>query len=114
MEGLPNRNAELTLYGCDSPESASGLLEAVHTIEGVEEVSLKDGVLHVEYCPQFVLLPYIEEKILEAGFTRSAAAEKRQRKSFFSRFLDRLIESNEKTFGSERLDCCTLNEKKKT
>ncbi len=34
-------------------------------------------------------------------------------KKVFSNFLKKLSESNEKSFGDKRLDCCGLNEDKK-
>jgi hypothetical protein len=35
--------------------------------------------------------------------------EKKKRKSRFQRFVDKMIESNEKSYGSKCLDCCDID-----
>lgn len=112
MEELENAIAEINVTGCETPGSIQKVRSAVSVLKGVESVSFESGVLHITYCPHRVLLSFIEEQITAAGFhIRKPAGEKKI--GLFRKFLDRLAESNEKTFGSKPLDCCTVGREKK-
>jgi hypothetical protein len=57
-----------------------------------------------------ISLQTIKAEIDKAGM----APDPKRPKGFFARYLDRMIDSNKKSFGDGRLDCCDLNRKKKS
>ena len=79
---------------------------AIESIEGVDSADVTAGGAEVRFLPQLVTQTYIEGVIDEAGYPVQKSVPK---KGFFGRFLERMIESNEKNFGNERLDCCKLS-----
>lgn len=109
MEGMTIRTDELRIEGCGTPELEARLIGTLTAIEGVKEASVAGGVLRVRYLPHLVLLPYLTERIAEVGFV-TVPPEPGKTPGIFRRFLDRLAASNEKTFGSAPLDCCSLND----
>ena len=63
----------------------------------------------VSYLAELVSQGLIEAELRRVGFTVKPLTRKRKG---FGRFLERMAESNQKTFGGQPLDCCSLQEKK--
>ena len=83
--------------------------ERLRGIEGIEQFRLVDGIADVSFYPQLISLRTIKA---EMGIAGIKLAEPGKARGFFGRFVDRLAESNKKNFGSSKLDCCNLNNKK--
>ena len=80
-------------------------------LEGIDGTDVEVGKATIRYLPQLISTDEIGIKIVESGYS---IRERSIRKGFLNRFLDRMIASNEKNFGTGRLDCCDLQSKDKT
>lgn len=76
--------------------------------EGVESITSDHGTVFVAFYPEIVGLSAIIENFTRLGYR---IVQDRKQRNPFKKFLGNLSESNQKTFGSERLDCCTLKDK---
>jgi len=93
------------------PDRKDTKLESVlSNLQGVESLRFEKDRVHISFYPQLISLQTIKAEIEKAGM----APEPKPSKGFFARYLDRMIESNRKSFGDGRLDCCDLNRKKKS
>ena len=88
---------------------AAKVAAKLSSIEGIEQFRLVDGIADVSFYPQLISLRTIKA---EMGIAGIKLAEPGKARGFFGRFVDRLAESNKKNFGSSKLDCCNLNNKK--
>lgn len=73
-------------------------------IPGIVSTDVIIGEARVSHVPQLVSIEHIEKLIEDAGY----AVRRQERKGPVRRFIDRMIKSNQKAFGNERLDCCNL------
>ena len=108
IEGLTLNDQEYELEGLDVDASLSRLKISLEDIDGVEKLVLAEGKITISYYPDLLSLATIRHQIESLGFKIKIKKDKRNP---FNRFVDRLIESNKKSFGSETLDCCNLNKK---
>ncbi len=93
----------------DSPGKRDEELESILlNLQGVESLRFEKDRIHISFYPQLISLQAIKAEIEKIGM----APESKRSKGFFARYLDRMIESNRKSFGNGRLDCCDLNRKK--
>ena len=93
----------------EGPERRDKELESVlSNLQGVESLRFEKDRIHISFYPQLISLQTIKAEIEKAGM----APQPKRSKSFIARYLDRMIESNRKSFGNGRLDCCDLNRKK--
>ena len=103
-EGLST--IELSLDGMHCEKCVETVKTALSGVDGIDYFKVALGKAQVSFLPQLVSIAYIEKLIDESGYSVRRNAT---RKGFFGRFIDRMIESNEKNFGNKRLDCCNLS-----
>ena len=94
----------------DAVGSADRLASELQSLTGVEEASVQGSLLTVHYVAELTSGEAIKREIGRLGYD---VAVPEKRRGMFNRFLDRMIESNRKSFGNETLDCCTINSKNK-
>ena len=82
---------------------------ALKDLPGVENVEPRMGSVRVVYLPQLTRPQELHAALTRVGYPPAVAPSRR--KGFISRWIDRLAESNEKNFGTQGLDCCSLNHK---
>jgi copper chaperone CopZ len=104
------RSADLAIIGmhCDAciQRVRAALLE--EPAIGRAEVTL--GKVTLEYYPEAIGIDAVRAKIEALGYSIPIPTRSRNP---FRRFLDRMTAANEKAFGNERLDCCTMRMKEK-
>ncbi len=106
IEGLSVEMAEYTLSDQVSSKQKETLLKAFSAIEGIESTEVGDNLVSIQYYPGILSKETIRRELIRLGVRLE---KNRKPRNPFKRFVDRLAESNTKTFGSETLDCCKLN-----
>jgi copper chaperone CopZ len=109
IDGLTVKDEELVVPAMGSADAINRVKKALSDIDGVERLDAEPGLVSVSYYPDVLSLEIIKKQIENLGYS----VGKRERKGRFQRLVDRMIESNQKSFGSQRLDCCDINSKKK-
>jgi copper chaperone CopZ len=104
MDGVTTIDLDVSGMQCDS--CVERLEAAVSAIPGVEAVNARIGSVHVEYWAEAVTRVQVVEAIEREGCTVTAEDGKDAPPHGF---LARMARNNEKAFGHQRLDCCTLN-----
>ena len=94
---------DLKINGMSCGACITRIESALTELTGVKKVKVTHGKASITYVPDIISATHFKKTIEEMGYHIPNKKKKR--------FLDRLIESNKKTFGSERPDCCTLNSK---
>ncbi|MBT3274130.1 MAG: heavy-metal-associated domain-containing protein [Spirochaetales bacterium] len=105
IDNLGTKTVEIQIDGMHCESCAGSVRGALEAVEGVEYVDVSVGKARVNFIPQIISRDLIEKAIDETGYT---VRKNTKRKGFFGRYIDRMIESNAKNFGNQRLDCCTL------
>ena len=108
IEGLIMQYAVLHLKRELSPEDAERIRTALASLEGIESFQTESEVVYLVFYPEIFSLSIIYEQLKRLGY--EPVKEGRERNPF-RRLMGNLAESNRKNFGSERLDCCTINRK---
>jgi copper chaperone CopZ len=104
MEGMTT--VDLDVSGMHCASCVERLKAAVSAIPGVEAVDARIGGAHVEYWAEAVSRAQVVEAIEREGYAVTGwDGEDSQPRGF----LARMAHHNEKAFGHQRLDCCTLN-----
>ncbi len=96
---------DLLIQGWPKEGSHANIKEGVSDIKGVEHVDITGQNIHVEFYPYLVSRDQITERISSLGCTINIQKKK---KGFFSRYLEKMAESNKQQFGNGPLDCCKL------
>ena len=104
------RTMTVTIDGMHCERCVSMVQNSLISVDGVDFADISVGKAEVRFLPQLVSEADIAQAITESGYT---VQKKLRRKRFFGRYIDRMIESNRKNFGNERLDCCNLSSKKR-
>ncbi len=99
---------DLTIQGMSCEGCVERVRRALAGAEGLERVDVQLGRARLEFYPQVTTAEALRGKIAALGYTIPGPPKRR---NLFGRFLDRMIETNEKTFGNERLDCCTMKKR---
>ena len=95
--------------------SISGMhcIRCIETIEtalskekGISSAEVILGQARISFYPQLISMENIECLFEQSGYPIEKPEKKRGR---WNRFLERIIDSNEKSFGTRKLDCCTMN-----
>ena len=97
---------EISIEGMHCESCVASVREALGAERGVEMIDVSVGRAQVGFVPQIVSKAYIESLIEQQGYQIKREVEK---KGVFGRFIDRMIASNQKNFGNDRLDCCNLS-----
>jgi copper chaperone CopZ len=104
------KTIDLYLDGMRCERCVQKLSQAISEIEGVEEYEVEIGHARISYLPQLSTPEGIKHIAETTGYT---AHFQTPRKNKWKKFLDRMIQSNERVFGNERPDCCSLNNNQK-
>ena len=107
-EGL--RTMKIAIDGMHCERCVNTVRDALLSVDGVDFVGVDAGEAEIRFLPQLASKAELEQAIADSGYSVRKHAE---RKGFFGRYIDRMIESNQKNFGNERLDCCNLSSKKR-
>lgn len=99
---------DVTIEGMSSEACVRRVRRAFAGVAGLERADVQIGKARLEFYPQIVTAETLRGMIAAQGYTIPGPPKRR---NLFRRFLDRMIETNEKTFGSERLDCCTMKKR---
>ena len=100
------KTIELSIDGMHCERCVHTVKAALSEADGIDSFEVVVGKADVRFLPQLVSATHIENLIEGSGYS---IQKKATRKGPIGRFIDRMIESNEKNFGSERLDCCNLS-----
>ena len=103
-QSFATESVDLAIDGMSCGACITRIESALSELRGVEQVEVSLGKASITYIPGVISTTAFKKTIEEIGFR---IPPKKGR-----RFLDRLTDSNKKTFGSGRPDCCTLNRKK--
>jgi copper chaperone CopZ len=101
-------SAELPLEGMSCESCVERVRSTLSKVPGIENLLVEIGKVRFDYYPQAISLEYIREQVSCLGYTIPGATRSRNP---FRRFLSKMIEENEKAFGSQRLDCCTMKKR---
>lgn len=74
--------------------------------DGVISINLKPYGISVEFYGQLISETFIREMLQRIEFPFAP----HHRSGRIKRFLERLAETNRKTYGNQHLDCCGLNQ----
>ena len=100
------RTIKLVIEGMHCDRCVQNVMSALSDMDGVDFFNVVVGKADIRYLPQLVSRSDIEQAIESSGYS---VQKNEQRKGFFGRFIDKMIDSNKKNFGNERLDCCNLS-----
>jgi copper chaperone CopZ len=104
MDGVTTVDLDVAGMRCDS--CVRRLEAAVSALAGVEAVAARIGSVHVEYWAEAVTRTQLVEAIEREGYPVTAQDGEGPAPRGI---LARMARNNEKVFGNQRLDCCTLN-----
>jgi copper chaperone CopZ len=102
------RSLEVAVDGMHCGACVQRVRAALLEEPGIERAEVTLGRVTLEYYPEAVSIDAVRAKIEALGYSVPSPARSRNP---FRRFLDRMTEANEKAFGRERLDCCTMRMK---
>ena len=102
-EGL--KTIDITIDGMHCERCVDTIKHALEAEEGVEYIDVTVGKARIGYLPQLVTANHLKDRIKDSGYSLH---ENTKRKGFFGRYIDRMIENNQKIYGDQRLDCCSL------
>jgi copper chaperone len=104
------QTTELTVVGMHCDGCVQRVRTALREEPGIERAEVTLGRIVLSYYPEAISLDAVRAKITALGYSLPVPTLSRNP---FRRFLDRMTEANEKAFGHERLDCCTMRMKGK-
>jgi hypothetical protein len=107
IEGLSLENVE---YYFVDPISSDDQEKISKTLSAIESTKIHDGSASIQYYPDILSKEMIRGELNRLGVS---LGQNNKTSNPFKRFVNRLAESNTKTFGSEPLDCCNLNNKQR-
>jgi len=77
-------------------------------IEGIQKVTKKGNTLFVEFNSYIHVKKALIEIMKENGYESDISVQ--NKKGFFAKWVDKLAKTNKEKFGSDRLECCDLND----
>ncbi len=101
------QSAELAVQGMSCMACAERIKAALANEPGIDSIQVAIGRMRIEYNPYIISLDQIRGIVEGIGYKVPIEGERNP----FKRFLIRMAENNEKAFGHERLDCCTMKKK---
>jgi copper chaperone CopZ len=107
-DSITTEKIELPVEGMGCQSCVERIRSTLSKVPGIENLQVEIGKVRFEYYPQAINLRYIQDQIARLGYTIPGKVRSRNP---FRRFLSRMTEENEKAFGSEHLDCCTMKKK---
>ena len=82
------------------------LQQKLNELEGIDSFEISSDFIRIEYLPFKLSKESIQETLKKIGYP--VKIEKKKKKGFFERFINKLSKSNKETFGNQRLDCCDM------
>jgi copper chaperone CopZ len=107
-EPAATRTVEIQVEGMHSEGCVIRVRAALAQEVGIEHAVVTQGRVLLDYYPEVVTLDSVRASIEALGY---AVPKHTEARNPFRRFLERMSAENEKTFGHERLDCCTMRMK---
>jgi len=108
IEGLMIKDAIFHLNREVLPEDAERLRLVFYERRRSRELSTEGDTVCVIFYPEILSVSTISENLVKLGYE---IVQDEKPRNPFKRFIGNMAKSNQKTFGSERLDCCTINRK---
>jgi copper chaperone CopZ len=96
---------EIPVSGMHCDRCLQRVRAALAEVPGIERSVVTLGSVMLEYYPEAMSPDAVHAKIEALGYTVPVATPSRNP---VRRFLDRMTVANEKAFGNEPLDCCTM------
>ena len=96
---------EFSIEGMHCEQCVEKIEESLSGVEGMEYFDVRIGHVRVSYLSQLIDKENIVGLIKAVGYSVLRHAPK---KSVWNRFIDRMIQNNENTFGTAKLDCCSI------
>jgi hypothetical protein len=110
IEGLSLENVEYYFVDPISSDDQEKISKTLSAIDGIESTKIHDGSASIQYYTDILSKEMIRGELNRLGVS---LGQNNKTSNPFKRFVNRLAESNTKTFGSEPLDCCNLNNKQR-
>jgi copper chaperone CopZ len=110
IEGLVLGIVEYYLGDQVSSQQIKTISRALSAIDGVESAEIHSSSISVQYYPDILSKESIRRELVRLGVSLE---QNGKQANPFTRFINRLAQSNSKAFGSEPLDCCKLNSKQR-
>ncbi|MCX7037715.1 MAG: heavy metal-associated domain-containing protein [Spirochaetes bacterium] len=104
------QSIELAVVGMHCDSCVQRVRAALLEERGIERVAVTLGKVLLDYYPEAVTVDGMRAKIEALGYGIPVPVRSRHP---LRRFIDRMAAANEKAFGHERLECCTMRMKKK-
>ncbi len=109
-ESGATQSIELAVTGMHCESCVQRVRAALSEEPGIERAEVALGRVTLEYYPEAISIDAVRAKITALGYSIPIPTRSRNP---LRRFLDRMAAANEKAFGHERLDCCTMRMKEK-
>jgi copper chaperone CopZ len=103
-------SSEFTIVGMHCDSCVQRVRAALLEEPGIERAEVTLGKVILEYYPEAISVDAVRARIESLGYAVPVPTRSRNP---LRRFLDRMAAANEKAFGHERLDCCTMRMKEK-
>jgi copper chaperone len=104
------QSIELTVVGMHCDGCVQRVRAALVEERGIERVDVTIGRVFLEYYPEAIAVEGMRAKVEALGYVIPAPVRSRNP---LRRYIDRMAAANEKAFGHERLECCTMRMQKK-
>ena len=102
------RSTELTVVGMHCDACVQRVRAALREEPAIENAEVTLGRVVLAYYPEAISIDAVRAKIEALGYSIPVPTLSRNP---FRRFLERMTVANERAFGHERLDCCTMRMK---
>ena len=99
------KTVEFSIDGMHCERCVNTVEGALSSLGGIDIFDVTVGQARVSYLPQLIGMDEIADAIESSGYNITT---ENKRQSRWGRFIEKMIKSNEKTFGSGKLDCCTI------
>ena len=106
MEEIVLQKLNLKIENFDYSSDLERIEKSLKSMAGVHTLGREEKKLSITYHPDIISAYSVREAIKELGYS---IERKSRTKNPFKRFVKWLADSNEKDFGNESLDCCTIN-----
>ncbi len=99
---------ELEVEGLISLQKENEIARVLSKLDGIKTFDIGNNKIKLSFISYIISINIIKEEIEKNGLK---IISNKKSLNPFTRLINRLIKSNEKTFGSKTLDCCNLNKK---